>query len=711
MSVAINTNIKSELDRLKAAKAAIVTAIIDKGGSADNSQHFEDLAAEIMALPSNSAPGETNATFCMINDYIPGAAAYTRVDSVTISGLGKVNVWDEYEVDLSEWNGEYELHANSVNETNLDDMMFKKQGDNKFLFRVFDSGNTDNWYWILNYDDNRFSAGIYNATLISEQLASGVWEGYESGVSVNVTVELNTTEVPAVLEQITATKVRYTEGEFGLSSTSTHISKYDETPRICAIYLHHNDKLIGNFIRMPDPTNLAQVKAMITGGFNFMFPDFELREKVEEQNRLFADLNLYFDMNDKGRSVVDRKQGVVLERHGGSIRYEAGGLWDGCWVNNGRIDNYLSGSLRTFPGDYYNGFTVILFYKSLYDPSDNTSVSASILEIGSRDRGTGYGIRYNKLSPTYESFSLRIGKSDYMDIPGGGHYCATATAGEWHMLAFVCRRNKDTNNLEFFASVDGMSDSTIEVPSQYKLEDQHSISLFGIPSQNSYSANTSAQLAVDDVFIYDTALDKAYINSMADWAASEGKIRIFKHDALGYGPIYNGMTGNGSVDTEIRNQCVVTANIDSGDPAGLFSCGHHGLWYVTSNICRADDGRYIDITYPFMFNPTGCAILSSSGRDPWSFKTCLFQAYQEDDKDAGYWVTLSTLQGEVVGWGNTQNFDIATTGRYRRYRFLFTEAWGDGTMWDGYPSAPVVPYGGGITIGGLRIFRGTRTEI
>ena len=694
MSIENNTSIREELNRLKTAKEDIRSAINDKGGSVSTSQTFSDFAAAIRKIPT-SGGGSGNADFCVVTKYTAPQEAYTRIDSVVVSGLTDMTIWDEYEFELSAWNGTYHLHASTITETDPDKMTFQLGDEDKYI--VHGEGNSEDGgdVWAFTTSPDKGSVSYYGSLLFSNELSSGSWENGEYGFNADVVIELNTTDVPAVEEEISAETINYAGGEFSYVDTPVAISEVEESPTQYGIYLRHNDKLIGSHIKMLSLNDSPVLKGLFDGIFDNIFfgwdpgifdwPDYDW---------VFDNVNLYYPFDEEdlnSRTYNDLISGNKLTATGACVRTTPNGELGRCLINDYDRHNYLSGKLLNYLTDLPQEFTISALVRPMMGVEGGVGESYNddpLIEIGSGSDNTGFGLYYN-IGASYDKFSMRVG-----DMYGlATIYADKESVSSWTLITARCRRNENTGRLVLQMFANGVSGNEHELPVDYKIKFSSNIGLLSRQATNPWERDDhSAPVCLDEVYLYKGAASDRLILGMAERMQELGFIQIPQQEAI-------------DRYSDTWDECTFDTNSPQ-HPDKVSEIFHIGVgWPMTDNIWKTDGGVFVQINYPYMFKPTAISIMNTAGsRDIWNFKDAVFQAL---DEPTGEWVTLLQFQGSNPDWGTTEKFEVDSPRQYRSFRVRFLSSWRDGEK-DGVYD--VVLNGGGINIHRIIIYRGTDTS-
>jgi len=271
---------------------------------------------------------------------------------------------------------------------------------------------------------------------------------------------------------------------------------------------------------------------------------------------------------------------------------------------------------------------------------------------------------------------LRVGSNEE-----GDHI--SVTPDSWHMVAFTWQKEDDHYLMRGY--LDGAMAHSGEWSSSYAVKKDPYMAMFGRKGVNE-TADSSAICSIDEVYLYDGALEFPVIESMALEYEKTGKITIPQHNIF-----YGFVEGNATSNPTLAN-CVVTASNTGFEAKKLFQ------WGTQSFEIGAAPGCWIAVQMPNYSKISGAGLCNVSGGNIWPWKTCVLQGCGED----GIWHDIQTLSGhEPAGnaWGEEQYFDITTEEFYCGYRFLFTESYKDNETGGEK---------GKIRLGGLRLYSGTR---
>ena len=603
--------------------------------------------------PSAPSTGGGNAEFVLVDEYIAHKDAYSAVDSIVVTGFGEVDVWGEM-MDYSAWNGNYQVTPETAGATNTEGRTYKHISQNKYLRYGEDFESEDGYLWGF-YTSENSTISKYYADFWSYELTSGTWSNYETDAEVSLTIALEEVDYPEQPLVLNGYSVSYAEGEFNPTTTPVAITSYDESPIEQGVYLTHDSKLIGNPIKFARSDYNALLESL--KGY-FVDENWPFRNVT---------LKMHFNMDDKNDRVVDRVSGATLLAAGG-CRYSADGINSGCWINEATSGSYLSGYSPTGYG-IGGDFTLIAY---IFIPEmEPDYAGTTIVEFGAHQRGTGFGLRlgYNN-SAGERGVYLRVGDNEE------GSYHPAVKQGVWHMIACTWREAGDHFNLHFY--VDGVLEHQGEWASHYAIKDDKFMAMFSRAGLNETGVDHSSIMSIDDVYLYDGALDGLTIASMADILASAGNLAIKQHNIL---------FGNAVSTTELYNNCVVTASTLGSDAAyKLFSWG-------TQSVEVGGPGSWVAIDMPNFSKISGVGICNVGGGNIWLWRTCVLQGLDA----SGNWNDIQTLTGSesATGWGEEQYFDVTTSTYYHGYRFVFTKSIADNGT-------------GNMRIGALHLYSGTK---
>lgn len=600
-----------------------------------------------------------NAQFVRVDEFIAPVDAYTAVEAVVVSGFGEAETWDGM-TDFSAWNGTYRVTPATKVETTLEKRVFKHTTENKYLVYGEDTENGEGFFWgfytsVPNY------ISMWSAAFWSHELASGTWSNYEYEISFSLTVTRENKEVPAVPMTLTGTSVDYADGLFQIGSSRGSLLGYEETPIEEGLYLMHDSKLIGYPVKFDHGRYDG-----FSDAISKMFVDLDFPFKETE-------LRMYFSMDDKNDRVIDRITRTELVRTGG-VSYRSDGVKGGCWENHADKGAYMSAYNHSGFG-VEDEFTLIACIN--IPSADYVQNGAPVIDIGAQQRDTGFGIRLgNDNTNGTIGVGLRVGSDE-----GGNHLSVTPDC--WHMVAFTWQKEGDHYRMRGY--LDGAMAHSGEWGSYYAVKKDPYMAMFGRNGVNE-TADASAVCSIDEVYLYDGALEFPVIESMALEYEKTGKITIPQHNIF-----YGLQDGSGENGLQVLKNCVVTASNTGFDAKKLFQ------WGTQSVEIGAAPGCWIAVQMPNYSKISGAGLCNVSGGNIWPWKTCVLQGCGED----GVWHDIQTLSGSntATGWGEEQYFDITTEEFYCGYRFLFTESYKDNETGGEK---------GKIRLGGLRLYSGTR---
>ncbi|MBR2631902.1 MAG: hypothetical protein IKD29_00535 [Lentisphaeria bacterium] len=602
--------------------------------------------------------GGGNAYFVRVDEFIAPVDAYTAVEAVVVSGFGEAETGDGTE-DYSAWNGTYRVTPATAVETTLEKRIFKHTTENKYIVYGEDTENGEGWFWGF-YTSIPDYISMWSAAFWSNDLVSGTWRNYEYDISFSLTVTREEKQVPAVPMTLTGTMIEYADGLFTKEGAHGSLLGYEETPIEEGLYLMHDSKLIGYPIKF-DKSKIERLFDAIRG--MFVDIDFPFQE---------TELKMYFSMDDKNDRVIDRITRTELVRTGG-VSYRSDGVKGGCWENHSDKGAYMSAYERQGFG-VEDEFTLIACIN--ISSADYVQNGAPVIDIGAQQRDTGFGIRLgNDNTNGTIGVGLRVGSNEE-----GGHI--SVTPDSWHMVAFTWEKEGDHYLMRGY--LDGAMAHSGEWSSSYAVKKDHYMAMFGRKGVNE-TADASAVCSIDEVYLYDGALEFPVIESMALEYEKTGKITIPQHNIF-----YGFVEGNATSNPTLAN-CVVTASNTGFDAKKLFQ------WGTQSVEIGAAPGCWIAVQMPNYSKISGAGLCNVGGGNIWPWKTCVLQGCGED----GAWHDIQTLSGSntATGWGEEQYFDISTEEFYCGYRFLFTES---------YKDSETDVDKGKIRLGGLRLYSGTR---
>ena len=466
---------------------------------------------EQMVIEKGSAG--SGASFAKVTKYIPGHAAYEKVESIQVSGFGYNEDTGE---DYSAWNGTYGISEQSITEKDVNKTIFEHPDGGKYLYRIYDEENGD-YYWIFNTSTN--GSYLYDALYYKSELESGDWESYEYG-SVTLAIAKSSIEYAESPEVLEAVEVTFDseKGSFTTAETPVTISAYETTPKALGIYLSTTgNRLIGQNITF----DLSELYAAFENLFAWVddMPDFstDVYDPVK-------DFDVYFPLTEDTPfdpenqvAVRDIKSGIELFKTGGSVRGGVVSAFDDttCWTNGWNKGNYLSGTIdkNFLPQD-----SMSIMFLAYYPQTTIAAIEATVIDFGSHENSTGFGVWSTNNNSSTVGYRLRIGENHnvcYISCP----------LNSWHVIGF----SFEPLNEGYLARayLDGHLVSCSELNSTQYIHQDTTVALFGRKGVNSES-DASSLVKLQEVRVWKGAAsdDFMYREALEYAKRSNGKILI-----------------------------------------------------------------------------------------------------------------------------------------------------------------------------------------
>lgn len=205
--------------------------------------------------------GGGGGSFAKVTVFTAPQDAYSAVSSIQVSGFGMAETWDG-DIDYSDWNGTYEVTADTASENDVNKRIFKHTSAEKYLYRMWCYDNGE-YYWV--FDTGTSIEYLYECYFYNYSFESGSWYNYEYEFEVDVDINKVNTQYPAkplVLEAVSAT---YSNGAWSFGSAIS-LTEYDVAPITNGIYMYSDSKLVG------DAVDYDYQKWMPTNGLISYFP-------------------------------------------------------------------------------------------------------------------------------------------------------------------------------------------------------------------------------------------------------------------------------------------------------------------------------------------------------------------------------------------------------------------------------------------------------
>jgi hypothetical protein len=111
---------------------------------------------KIFNVTGNYEGGSGGGNFAKIMAYQKYRGAFNAVSAIEVSGFGEAEFYGEYQ-DFSSWNGKY--LATDINETDINNQIFKHQTENKYFYRMYCEDNYS-YYWV--FDTGIDASSVYS---------------------------------------------------------------------------------------------------------------------------------------------------------------------------------------------------------------------------------------------------------------------------------------------------------------------------------------------------------------------------------------------------------------------------------------------------------------------------------------------------------------------------------------------------------------------
>lgn len=606
-----------------------ISNLNNKASDIPTIEEYEDIENKLnilAQLSGISSSGNSKQSYVRVNRYIPGSEAYSAISSITVTGLGMLLNYDDYQqYDYSKYNGNYIVTQATKNASQQTQMVFKHETENMYVYYGIDTDyDFEGWY----ISDDPTMLYYYNALLTKSgtELPSGTSSWSTEYNSANLTIIHKNANYPAKQMVLECSTISYDNG--WIIGKSINITQYDNQPIKHGIYLVNGNKLINHPI------------AYYTG-HSYINP---------------SGLLMYFPMDqDGGDTAIDVINGNKLVRSSASVMATGTG-WE-C-VKNGE---YLAGlntsfkfpktftiSVRVTPKaiNKRTQFAPIFCFgqRRIGNTENSFGLTVSMNSESQTTQQAIYGYRYKDQNSQYNEGHQIHGKSNQQC-----HYVLTCD-GEYFRVYQNGHINETNSNQT--------DDATYKLPKNIN----PLMLLFSnmAPNKdytNSHSSNFigkiselimwDRQLSNDDILwlnMHSCEKERVLPTNFTSNTSNEGY--IISQDSNGY--------GSGAFEAFIMNK----TKSDYG--------------YCSSNkSISASNPVWFAIQVPVSFIP-GAIYYKNQVNSPNNFKSATFQAY---DNISQKWIDLVTIHNpDQKGYENIVLVD--TNESYKKFRMLFTEAYG-----------------------------------
>lgn len=200
---------------------------------------------KIFNVTGNYQGESSGGNFAKVTAFQKYRDAFNAVSAIEVSGFGEAEFYGEYQ-DFSSWNGKY--LATDINETDVNNQIFKHQTENKYFYRMYCEDNCS-YFWV--FDTGTAESSVYNTYFCGDEtLTNGNFSSpyYDWQVSFGISFNQVQTFYPTQYQILEGVKANYQNGVWVITNENVSLNHFEREPIISGIYAYNGDKLIGDNI-------------------------------------------------------------------------------------------------------------------------------------------------------------------------------------------------------------------------------------------------------------------------------------------------------------------------------------------------------------------------------------------------------------------------------------------------------------------------------